>query len=182
MNNTDAFRAAIEAAGLTPPDDIVLGKLTRFSTNGKRSDDAGWYIFHDDERAAGRFGCNRSGVDATWRAEQKREFTPEERRAWAERMRALEAERERERQAATARAASKAASMWAAARDASEAHHDYLQRKRIPGIGARLLRDQLLVPMRHGPGDLVGLQVIQPDGSRNPQYRRYRAVRQQGTK
>jgi putative DNA primase/helicase len=166
MNNTDAFRAAIEAAGLTPPDDIVLGKLTRFSTNGKRSDDAGWYIFHDDERAAGRFGCNRSGVDATWRAEQKREFTPEERRAWAERMRALEAERERERQAATARAASKAASMWAAARDASEAHHDYLQRKRIPGIGARLLRDQLLVPMRHGPGDLVGLQVIQPDGSR----------------
>lgn len=166
MSNTEAFKAAIAAAGLTPPDEIVAGKLTRFSTNGKRSDDAGWYVFHDDERAAGRFGCNRSGVDATWRAEQRREFTPEERRAWAERMRALEAEREAERQAATARAADKAASMWAAAREAGEAHHDYLQRKRIPGIGARLLRDQLLVPMRQGPGALCGLQVIQPDGSR----------------
>jgi putative DNA primase/helicase len=105
MSNTEAFRAAIAAAGLTPPDEIVGGKLTRFSTNGKRSDDAGWYVFHDDERAAGRFGCNRSGVDATWRAEQRREFTAEERRAWAERMRALELEREAERQAATARAA-----------------------------------------------------------------------------
>lgn len=166
MNNIEAFRAAMLAAGLTPPDEIVAGKLTRFSTNGKRSDDAGWYILHDDERAAGRFGCNRSGVDVTWKADTRREFTPEERRAWAERMRALEAEREAERQAATARAAEKAASMWAAARDAGEERHEYLQRKQIPGIGARLLRDQLLVPMRHGPGALVGLQVIQPDGGR----------------
>lgn len=166
MSNTEAFSAAIAAAGLTPPDEIVAGKLTRFSTNGKRSDDAGWYIFHDDERAAGRFGCNRSGVDVTWRADTRREFTAEERRAWGERMRQLEAEREAERQAATARAADKAASMWAAARDADEAHHDYLQRKRVPGIGARLLRDQLLVPMRQGPGALCGLQVIQPDGGR----------------
>ncbi len=166
MSAREQFCAAMVAAGLTPPDDFPVGKLFRFSTNGKRSDDAGWLIFHDDERPAGRFGCNRSGIDVTWKAEQQREFTAEERRAWAERMRNLEAERERERQAATDRAATKAASMWAAARDADEAHHDYLQRKRIPGIGARLLRDQLLVPMRHGPGALVGLQVIQPDGSR----------------
>lgn len=166
MNNSDDFKAAIAAAGLTPPDTIVSGKLTRFSTNGKKSDDAGWYIFHDDERPAGRFGCNRSGVDATWRADTRREFTPEERREWAERMRALEAERDEERKRATARAAEKAASMWAAARPADAHHHDYLQRKQIPGVGARLLRDQLIVPMRQGAGELCGLQVIQPDGSR----------------
>jgi predicted P-loop ATPase len=81
-------------------------------------------------------------------------------------MEALKAQREAERREAHQVAAEKAASMWAAARDASEVHHDYLQRKQIPGIGARLLRDQLLVPMRHGPGALVGLQVIQPDGLR----------------
>lgn len=166
MDNAQAFRAAIAAAGLTPPDEIKAGKLTRFSTNGKPKDDAGWYIFHDDERAAGRFGCNRSGIDATWKADTRREFTPEERKAWADRMRAIEAEREAERQRATKRAADKAATMWAAACDASDRHHDYLTRKQIPGIGARLLRDQLLVPMRQGPGALCGLQVIQPDGSR----------------
>jgi putative DNA primase/helicase len=167
MNAIDEFRAAIAAAGLTPPDEIVAdGQRHRFSTNGKRSDDSGWYILHDDERPAGAFGCWRTGISETWRANTAREFTAEERRTWADRRRALEAEREAERRAATERAATKAASMWAAGRDAEEEHHDYLQRKRIPGIGARLLRDQLLVPMRHGPGALVGLQVIQLDGSR----------------
>ncbi len=167
MNAIDEFRAAIAAAGLTPPDEIVAdGQRHRFSTNGKRSDDSGWYILHDDERPAGAFGCWRTGISETWKANTAREFTAEERRTWADRRRALEAEREAERRAATERAATKAASMWAAGRDADEEHHDYLQRKRIPGIGARLLRDQLLVPMRHGPGALVGLQVIQPDGSR----------------
>lgn len=166
MDHADQFRAAIAAAGLTPPDKIIAGSFQRFSTNGKPRDDAGWYIFHDDERPAGRFGCNRSGVDATWRADVQREFTPAERQAWAQRMRDLEAQREAERKRATEQAAEKAARMWDAARPADEAHHPYLERKRVPGIGARLLRDQLLVPLRQGPGKLCGLQIIQPDGSR----------------
>jgi putative DNA primase/helicase len=167
MNAAEEFRAAMAAAGLTPPDEIVGdGQRHRFGTNGKRGDDSGWYRLHLDERPAGAFGCWRSGVSETWKASTRREFAAEEKRAWAERMATLKAAREAERREAHDRAAAKASSMWDAARDASEAHHDYLQRKRIPGIGARLLRDQLLVPMRHGPGDLVGLQVIQPDGSR----------------
>jgi P4 family phage/plasmid primase-like protien len=178
MNARQEFCAAIAAAGLTLPDsiscggrtysafDFPTGKLCRFSTNGKRGDDAGWLIFHDDERPAGRFGCNRSGIDISWRADVKREFTPEERKAWAERMRALEAEREQVRQEALATAADKASKMWEAASDASERAHGYLARKQIPGIGARILRDMLLIPMRQKAGALCGLQIIQPDGSR----------------
>lgn len=167
MTPSDQFRDAIAASGLTPPDSIIGdGKIHRFSTNGKPKDDAGWYVFHDDERPAGRFGCNRSGVDVTWSARDTREFTPEEKRAWRERMDQARQQRERELAETQAAAAAKAARMWEAAHDAADLQHDYLARKQIPGIGARKLRDQLLVPMRHGPGALVGLQVIQPDGSR----------------
>ena len=35
----EKFRAAIHAAGLEPPDVIDPGKLHRFSTNGKASED-----------------------------------------------------------------------------------------------------------------------------------------------
>lgn len=167
MSVVDQFRAAMRAAGIQPPEDIKGdGERYRFSTNGKKGDDSGWYRLHDDDRPAGAFGDWRSGVSVTWKADNPREFTAEERRAWAEKMRRIEAEREAERLAAEQRAAEKAARMWAAGRDASEAHHDYLQRKRVPGLGARLLRGQLIVPMRQGPGALCGLQVIQPDGGR----------------
>jgi putative DNA primase/helicase len=167
MNASKEFMDAIASAGLTPPDTVIGdGKIHRFSTNGRAKDDAGWYIFHDDERPAGRFGCNRSGVDATWSAKSTKEFTPAERKAWRDRMEAARQQREADQQAERAACAAKAVKMWDAATPAEDQQHDYLTRKQIPGIGARRLRDQMLVPMRHGPGALVGLQVIQSDGSR----------------
>ena len=46
----EQFLNAIQAAGLTPPDVIQPdGKLYRFARNGKPNDDAGWYVFHDDD-------------------------------------------------------------------------------------------------------------------------------------
>jgi P4 family phage/plasmid primase-like protien len=77
----------------------------------------------------------------------------------------LQAEREQEA-ADRAVAAEKAAKMWAAATDATERGHEYLTRKQVAGIGARVMRDMLLIPLRHGPGALVGLQIIKPDGSK----------------
>lgn len=45
----DAFRQAIEQAGLTPPVPIIAdGKLHRFASNGDRADDAGWYVLYGD--------------------------------------------------------------------------------------------------------------------------------------
>jgi len=167
MNAVMEFREAIASAGLTPPDDIIDdGKLHRFSSNGKKRDDSGWYKIVLDERPAGAFGCWRSGVSATWRADVKREFSAEEKQAWAKRMRDLETEREAERQAATASAAERAAKMWEAAHDATDSAHPYATRKKITILGAKLLRETILVPMRQGPGELCGLQVIQADGSR----------------
>lgn len=165
MSFVDEFRAAIEAAGLVPPERIEAdGKRHRFSSSGKRGDDAGWYILHGDDRPAGAFGCWRAGVSESWRASAKREFTPEERAAWRARMQQIEAEREAERREAVESAAKRAAEMWERGRPANG--HPYLLRKGIEGVGARELGDALLIPMRHGPGQIVGLQCIQPDGSR----------------
>jgi phage/plasmid primase-like uncharacterized protein len=54
MSAAHEFIAAIQAAGLTPPESLIPdGKLHRFASNGKRGDDAGWYVFHDDGIPAG---------------------------------------------------------------------------------------------------------------------------------
>lgn len=80
----------------------------------------------------------------------------------ADREARLAAERE---QAAIeqAEAAEKAARMWA---DAAPAAHEYLDRKKVQILGARVLRGELLIPIRKGPGPLVGLQRIQSDGTK----------------
>jgi putative DNA primase/helicase len=164
MNAQEQFRDAIASAGLAPPDEIIGdGKIHRFSTNGRAKDDAGWYIFHDDERPAGRFGCNRSGVDATWSSKSEREFTPAEKRAWRERMEQARQQREADQQAERAACAATAAEMWERAQPGP---HPYAERKLIPTDGARVLDGELLIPMRHGPGALVGLQRIRPDGTK----------------
>lgn len=165
MNQTEAFRDAIAAAGLTPPGEIFGdGKLYRFSSNGRPKDESGWYKFFDDERPAGAFGCWRTDISSTWRSEQPTKFTPAEREAFKQRMREAEAARAAELEAGHAYAASVAADLWSQALQGDD--HPYLQRKGINGTGARIMGEVVLVPMRHGPGALVGLQRIFADGSK----------------
>jgi putative DNA primase/helicase len=61
-------------------------------------------------------------------------------------------------------AATRAADMWS--RASTVTVHPYVQRKLIEPEGARQLADELLIPLRHGPGALVGLQRIKPDGTK----------------
>src|SRR5579883_338094 len=64
----EAFRAAIERAGLAPPLDLKAdGRLHRFSTSHRPADDAGWYVLHPDPPPAGAFGDWRTGLSQTWR-------------------------------------------------------------------------------------------------------------------
>lgn len=165
MNHIDAFRDAIAAAGLVPPHDIIDdGKTHRFASEGIQSKKNGWYRLHGDDRPAGAFGCWKSDISVTWKHDQPhKQFTPEEKKAWAERKRQVEAERDAEIQAAAAKAARDSVELWGQAGDAP---HPYLDRKQITLIGARVHGDVLLVPMKHSAKDLVGLQRIYPDGSK----------------
>lgn len=165
MNQSDAFRDAIAAAGLTPPAEIFGdGKLHRFSSNGHPKDESGWYKFFDDDRPAGAFGCWRSDISSTWKSSNPQEFTPAERDAYKQRMRDAEAARAAELIAAQEHAAQVSADLWAKSQPADA--HPYLTRKQITGLGARIHGDVLLVPMKHSARQLVGLQRIYPDGSK----------------
>lgn len=165
MNHIEQFRDAIRASGLTPPDQIFDdGKRHRFSSNGNRNDDSGWYILYGDERPAGAFGCWRSGINSRWKSSDRREFSAEERAAWKQRMAEVEQQRAEEERQARERAATKAAEIWRNAQ--VDGTHPYLDRKNVPALGVRIYAGRVAVPMRHGPGALVGLQLIDEAGGK----------------
>ena len=75
------FADAIRNAGLRAPEEIISGRLVRFSSNGKSGDKAAWYVFHDDDMPAGIFGDWRSGVVHQWKADVGRPLTDAEGKA-----------------------------------------------------------------------------------------------------
>ena len=159
------FRDAIQAAGLTPPDVIEMdGKLHRFASNGKRKDDAGWYLLHGDGIPAGSFGDWRTGFSQTWRADIGRTLTHAEEGAHLAKIEAMRREREAEETKRKAGAKALAAEIWKAAQSAP-ANHSYLTRKGIRAHGAKLHDGKLLIPMRDG-SDLHSLQYIGTDGEK----------------
>ena len=116
IDAAEQFRAAIQAAGLTPPDEIEAdGKLRRFPSNGKKSDTAGWYLLHGDGIPAGSFGDWRTGFSQTWRADIGRTLTPAEDAAHRARVEAMRREREAEEAKRRKDAATTAAAIWEAA-------------------------------------------------------------------
>ncbi len=160
---TEQFRAAILAAGLTPPDDMVAdGLLHRFPTNGRRGDDSGWYVLHDDGMPAGAFGCWRSGLQSSWCAKADSDMTAAEREAHRQRIKAMQAQREAEHARVQQQARDAAALAWKAATPATG--HDYLTRKGIKAHGVRCSGRHLLIPMRDTSGTIHSLQTIAPDG------------------
>lgn len=161
----EQFRAAIHNAGLTPPEAIEPdGKLHRFASNGRRSDDAGWYVFHDDGIPAGAFGDWRGGLSETWRADIGRTLSPQEEVAYRARVDAMRREREAEDARRKAEAREKAAAIWQAAQPAPDVH-PYLVSKGVKAHGLRVHDRALVVPMRDGT-ELHSLQFIAGDGGK----------------
>lgn len=159
------FRLAIAAAGLTPPDDVKAdGKIHRFSTNGRRGDDSGWYCLHLDGVAAGAFGCWRTGLQSTWCAKSDTVMTQAERQAHAERIKAMKAQRDADKAQAQAKASKTAAALWAQGEAAST--HPYLTTKGVEACGVKVLGGALLIPMRDAAGKLHGLQTIDCQGDK----------------
>ncbi len=165
LNAIGQFRDAIQSAGLVPPSDIEPdGKLRRFSSNGKKADDAGWYLLHDEGIPAGSFGDWRTGIMQTWRADIGRTLTHAEETAHRAKVEAMRREREAEEARRKSEAKTKAAAIWQTGEPAP-GDHPYLTRKGIKANGAKLYNDALLIPMR-ADGDIHSLQFIGPDGEK----------------
>ena len=160
------FRLAIAAAGLISPTEIVDdGAIHRFSTNGKRGDDSGWYVLHTDGIAAGAFGCWRSGLQSTWCAKSDKAMTDAEREAHRQRIKAMKAQREVDKLATQFHTSQTAAALWQQATPATAAH-DYLTQKGIQPHGLKCDGQRLLVPIRDTAGTLHSLQTIALGGDK----------------
>jgi putative DNA primase/helicase len=159
-NHINQFRQAIEGAGLPAPAEIHDdGKLQRFSTNGKRGDDSGWYCLHADGIPAGSFGCWRSGVQSNWCAKGEHQLTNAERRALRESMQVMKRQREADEAQRNESAAVQAAQLWEKAQSATD--HPYLSKKGIKPHGAKVDADgNLLVAMRDADGKLWNVERI----------------------
>ena len=161
----EQFRTALHNAGLIPPEVIEAdGKLHRFASNGKRSDDAGWYVFHEDGIPAGAFGDWRTGASETWRADVGRRLSREEDTAHRARIEAIRRAREAGEAQRRADARERAAAIWQSALPAPN-DHAYLTSKGVKAYGLRLHEGALVVLMRNGT-ELHSLQFIAADGEK----------------
>lgn len=162
MQALEQFKQAMAHAGLPPPEAICPdGAIHRFSTNGKRGDTSGWYVFHADGIAAGAFGDWRQGFSQDWSSKERKAMTPEEWQAHQERVQAMKAQREAELAQRQAEAAQTAQQLWDKASPAP--HHPYLTAKGVKGHGVREFGGRLLIPLWDG-GSLQSLQAIAEDG------------------
>ena len=162
---------AIAGSGMTPPREILLdGKVHRFISGTKGSgghgDKTGWYIAFGDGIPAGRFGCWRSGIESTWRADVGRKLTHTEEMTHVRRMAEAKALRDAESVKKQEIAASTIETIWTECGPAS-ADHPYLKAKGIKTHGARVTGDgRLIVPLFDQAGNLSSLQYIAADGGK----------------
>lgn len=165
MNAVDQFREAIRSSGVTPPDNIQAdNRLHRFPPNGKRGDDAAWYVLHGDGIPAGAFGDWRSGEFQSWRANIGRKLTRAEAAAHRAKVEAMRHEREAEEIKHEAAARQRAKLLWVEAKDCEM--HPYLTRKGIAAHGTRLIGADLVMPLRDTEGVIQSLQTIAPYGDK----------------
>ena len=88
--------------GLEPPAEIIIdGNIHRFRAGtkgrGGHGDKTGWYIIFPDGVPAGRFGCWRAGIEATFKADVGRKLSQAEEMAHARRMSEAKQRRDEER-------------------------------------------------------------------------------------
>jgi phage/plasmid primase-like uncharacterized protein len=165
VDHVEAFRQAMEGAGLTPPGRIVDdGAFHRFTTNGRRKDQAGWYILRGHDIPSGCFGDWRTGLQHEWCSKDLATLTSSERAANDRRIAEARSKRHAEQAKAREQVKALAQIRWEAA--SAEGSHNYLQAKGVGAHGVRFEGDRLLVPMRDELGQIHSLQTINQDGEK----------------
>ena|GEM_PF-361514 len=160
-----AFQAAIAAAGLTPPDEIIAdGKIHRFATNDELGDEAGWYVLRSDGMEDGAFGCWREGLTRHWCSKSTNEMTLAECEIRQNSVEAMKAQRDSDQAQRNASAAVTAARRFEAATPCTS--HQYLTTKGVQAYGLLQEGDNLLVPLHESTGALHSLQTITPVGEK----------------
>ncbi|WP_298613640.1 toprim domain-containing protein [uncultured Thiothrix sp.] len=163
------------------PDEIKLsGKIERFSTTGKRTDQSAWYVCHEfdyyiDNRQEDKreyhkgmvcaFGDWRSGTKEEWCSVDFTQLSDAEQSKLKTKQREQVRQHQAEQQAKYQQAQQQALSRWNASPLASS-QHPYLVRKQCGAYGIKQSGQQLLIPVCDLEGDLHGLQFIDPNGGK----------------
>lgn len=93
----EQFRLAIISRNFAPPKLLIPdGQFHRFSTNGKPSDMAGWYLLDLSGYPNGAFGCWRSGESHAWKPNFSGAMCPAERELY--RRHQVQSERRRQQE------------------------------------------------------------------------------------
>lgn len=159
------FGQAIEAAGIAPPADIIPDdRLHRFSTNGKVSDTAGWYVLYGDEVPVGVFGCWRSGFESTWASKADCDFTPAERQLYREQVKS--AQRQRDAEMMRSQEMSSAVAAEPLAKSKTVVAPPCLKAKNVDSNGLTAEDDVKQVPIHDNHGKVHSLQTIDPGEKR----------------
>lgn len=118
-----------------------------------------------DGFAAGMAKSFKAGQGSfTFTSKSARRASEEEKEAWRQRVAEERRKKEEQARAEAAEARRKADWIWSRSSVGGELH-PYLVRKGISGWhGARARGDLLVVPVRNGDGELVGLQFIGAEG------------------
>lgn len=160
------FLEAMSAAGLAmhKADPVADGSLHRYQVEGdKAGSKNGWYVLHPGDKPSGMFGSWRTGQSETWTPTSLQALSRAERGALVARMAEAKQARDIEQAAVHASARARALRLWEKSKPAFSGHA-YLLKKSVPAYGIRLLREQLVVPLRDVDGVLHSLQFIRPDG------------------
>lgn len=163
----DQLRDLILSANLTPPNEIIMdGQIHRFKSTPKGKDRSGWYIVYADGTPMGRFGCWRSGVEGSFKADVGRKYTAAEEMSFIKRMAEAKAFRDAELQQQRELAANTVEIIWSEC-TAAHPEHPYLKRKGIGVHGARVTGDgRLVIPLYDIDGEISSLQYISADGKK----------------
>jgi phage/plasmid primase-like uncharacterized protein len=156
---------AIESAGITPPPEIISdGTLHRFSSNGDRSDKAGYYCFFDN--GGGFFGCWRTMIKQTVNPSGFDTWTDADRQAYRQKMDQAKAEAKAEQEKKYAEAATRAKKIGKSAAPAP-ADFPYLIKKQIKPNDVKISNDgRLINPVFNQQGKIQSLQYIAADGDK----------------
>ena len=164
---SDSFLMALASAGLAMHKGSLVadGRIHRYRVEGDKSGtNNGWYALHLDDKPFGKFGTWRDQDTVhRWFGFAKDTLTEAERKAMAARMAQAKAARDVEQVAVYAAAKVRAAGLWEKSHPATN-QHPYLVKKGVQAYGIRLLRKQLVIPLRDVEGTLHSLQFIGEDG------------------
>ena len=143
---------------------VADGRLHRYQVEGDKSGSKnGWYVLHLDDKPFGAFGSWKFGLSESWTPTTFSAMTEAERKVLSVRMAETKRARDAEQAVVHTSARDRSASLWAKAQPAINSHA-YLVNKMVPAYGIRLLRKQLVIPLRDVEGTLHSLQFIGEDG------------------